>query len=331
MVMMSKLRSRRAHILLLVLITACGGPSAVDVNTTFLAPTAAPTTTTTTRATTTTTSTTSTTTTLPPTTTTTLPPAIPVVGWEGEGIREVSVTVEFDYPSWTADLQALVESALLLTGIEPVEGVDATLTLDLAGSPLSANYTNVGTCYMGAHIAGEARLTAPGRDDRRVSFDGTVATPFLIFENDCVTAPEDAPFADAFPSPLVDVMATLFGAASVPFLAFVLESPPIGDWDAMLATKGAAIEAFRRFDGEALCVEAIHDFLSAAIDTIFVIRGDPDEPIDDETRAYRRHLREFLLDYSDTDFGFADEKSIVAWEAWLEEWFAAQVDPCHTP
>ena len=274
--------------------------------------------------TTTTSNPTTTSTTLPPTTTTTttLPPAIAVIGWEGEGIRQVSVTVEFDYPTWTADLEASVGDALRQIGVGVVGGSDAVLSFDLTGTARSASYSNLGTCYSGARITGTARLAAPGMTDLSVSIAGNVPTPILIFEADCQEAPEDAPFGAAFDPALIDVMTSLFGVGSVPYLIEVLSRPPVGDWSAMLATKSGALEAFRAFDRDAVSVEVTSGFLSAAIDTIFLIRGDPDEPIDDATRAYRDELRRVLLDYSETDFGFVDEESITAWEAWLADWVA---------
>ena len=319
--MMPKLRSRQAHILLFVLITACGGPGAVDLTTTFPAPTAAPTTTTTTRATTTTTSTT---TTLPPTTTTTLPPAIPVVGWEGDGISEVSVTVEFDYPSWTDDLVASLEDALEVIGLDAVPQADAALHIELKGTPRSAQYTDLGTCYTGARLTGTARLSTLGMEDLQANIEGSVSAPFLIYPSECGDGPEDSPFDGAFEIPLVGTIGKFFGVEAVPYFAEVVHRDVSGDTTRIFAVKQAALDAFLALDHDGIATEDAYLFLDAAIWSIILLEPDP-EFQDDASRAYERALRKVLLGYSDTDFGFGDPDSLAIWQTWLDEWWAANI------
>ncbi|MDP2623553.1 MAG: hypothetical protein Q8Q29_07150 [Actinomycetota bacterium] len=302
--------------LALALVGACGGTAASNPVTTS--------TTSTSTTSPTTTTTTTTTTTLPPTTTTTLPPAVPVVGWEGEGVREVSVTMEFDYPSWTPDLIASVHQALRQIGIDPIGGPEVMLDLQLDGSARSAQYTDLGTCYTGARITGVARLTSEGRDDLSVTVQGDVATPFLIYPGQCGEAPEESPFDDAFDVPLIEVMAALFGDASVPYLTEVVDRDPSGDLDVILASKRAALDAFHEMDRDSIPVDTTYEFLGAAIVTIYLITPDPEFGMDPASRDYERALRRVLLDYSDTDFGFTEDDSIAVWEIWLEEWYAGQ-------
>jgi hypothetical protein len=303
---------------LLVFVPACGGtPTSNPITTAVVTSTTASTTT----------SSTTTTTTLPPTTTTTtLPPAVPVVGWDGEGVRELSVTMEFDHPSWTPDLIAAAHHALRRIGIDPIGESGVVLDFQLDGSARSAQYTDLGTCYTGARITGTAHLTTEGMDDLTVTVQGDVPTPFLIFPSDCRDTPEEAPFGDAFEVPLIDIMSSLFGTASVPYLTEVVRRDPSGDWDVVLDIKGAALDAFHDIDRDNLSTDSTYEFLAAAIESIFMIIPDPDFGVDPATRDYERALRRVLLDYSDTDFGFREDDSIAVWETWLEEWHADQTD-----
>lgn len=305
---------------LLALVAACGGTSTSNPITTSVV-----TSTTATTATSSTTTTT-TTTTLPPTTTTTLPPAVPVVGWDGEGVRELSVTMEFDHPSWTPDLIAAAHHALRQIGIDPIGGPEVVLDLQLDGSARSARYTDLGTCYTGARITGEVHLTTEGMDDLTVTVQGDVPTPFLIFPNDCGNTPEEAPFGDAFEVPLIKIVSSLFGTASVPYLAEVVRRGASGDWDLVLDIKSAALDAFHDMDRGNLSPDSTYEFLAAAIESIFMIIPDPEFGVDPATLDYERALRRVLLDYSDTDFGFREDDSIAVWETWLEEWHADQTD-----
>ena len=309
---------------LALVLAACGGTSAQQ--TTAAPTTVAPATSTTTTlapTTTTTTPPTTTTTLAPTTTTTTLPPAVPVVGWDGEGVRDAMVAMEFDHPVWTPELLVMVREALRDIGVESVAVTDASLTFELTGTARSAQYNDLGACFTGARITGTVRLTAGEREPLTVPVEGNVPTPFLIFPSDCGEQEADAPFGEAFTEPLMAAMTGLFGAAAVPYLAEVVAEPPQGDWDLDVQVKSKAITAFLDLRSEAVPLEHVHRFLEAVVGQLYLVVPDP-EFEDDATRRYRRTLLGLLLEYSDTDFGLVDDGSIAQWEAWLEGWWAAR-------
>ncbi|MEX2323656.1 MAG: septum formation family protein [Acidimicrobiia bacterium] len=285
------------------LIAACGGPgSAEDTTTTSSSATTS----------TTSTTTTTTTTTLPPTTTTTLPPVIPVVGWDIEGVRTVSVEIEFNYPEHSAELHSVVDRALRQIGLTPGRDADAELSFDLEGTGISAQYTNVGRCYTGARLRGTAHLTAGGLPDLRASIDGNMPTPGLIYEHECGSDAVDAPFDDAFDVALIGAMTALFGPASVPHLSEVVSRFYDGD------PSRTAIEAYRRLDYDAIPIFRQYEFLDAVLGSLV---GAVQYPTSD---AYIRVARSVLLDYSPTDFGFSDAQDLEAWGSWLVGWAAEQ-------
>jgi hypothetical protein len=314
-----------------LLAASCGGAGSSVFSSgpgTTAAPVTAPASTTTPAAPTTTTSTTTTSTTIPPTTTT-LPPALPVVGWEGEGVREVVVEIEFDYPTRIPDLMIPVQQALRDVGVSPMPGAEAVLRLEMTGSPEPAQYSDLGTCYMGARLVGTASLVAPGREPLLAGIEGRVSAPLVIYADECASSAEEAPFGDAFAVPLIRVMTALFGPGSVPYLTAIVDTGfPEGWWDRWYGRLWAALDAFRGLDREPIGAEAVHGFLRACIASIWWLRPDfsasPDFTLDDDMRSHIDHVRQVLLDYSDTDYGFEDRTDIDEWHTWLDGWLAAQ-------
>jgi len=297
--------------LVLALAAACGGGAAATP-TTALPTTVASSTTTTTTSTTTTT-------TLPPTTTTTVP-AVPVVGWEGEGVRSVAVSLEFEPEVATADLLYEVEEAMRVMGIEVTAGpADARLAFTIGGTGRTANYMNLGRCYTGARIAGTATLSRDGFEDLVVPVEGEVGTPSLIRDSECGEEEEDSPFAKAFAVPMVLVTSTLFGTASIPYLTFVLNRPFSGEIGQVLAASHAALGAFGAMDRSAVSTDDLYDFLAAGITSI--VHAIPaDGYIDPAARDYGEELLAVLLEYSEVDHGF-EWDSLDRWWEWLDQWY----------
>jgi hypothetical protein len=319
--------ARRTIGILLVVVTlagaACGGASVFEETTTAApATTAGPsttitagTTTTTVATTTTTTVATTTTTTRPPTTTTTLPPPVPVIGWEGEGLREVTVVIAFEYEP-AAGLGDLVVAALDAMGLEVAPDADAVLTLALEGTPRSADYGDAGTCFTGARIQGNLTLSAPAQPTLEFAVDGDRPVAPMVVGANCRRHPEEAPFDWTFEPEFMEAVVAIWGPASVPYLTEILRDDLY-----LIRIRIEAVAAYRLMDAAAIPVQQQYEFLSAAIwfvgDSLYV--GN-----DGDIATYREAVRRLLLTYSEEDYGFADQADIWEWEAWLSTWLAAQ-------
>ena len=302
-------------LLALGLVAACGGEggSIVPTTTTTVAPS-----TTTTSTSTTTTTTSTTTTTLPPTTTTTRP-AVPVHGWDGEGIRDASVVAETEYA--TTGLRDEVRLALRLIGVDVRDDSDVTLRAELDTVPRGATYGSLGTCYSGATVSGTITLEGPvGESSLQVT--GNVPTPFAVMSISCRSIPADAPFAPAFAAVVMDSMVEFFGPASVPYLADLVSRPMEGAWTPWLILRREAVLVFGAMDSSEIPPAVQGDFLGAAIDgleRIVVSGGDDDIP------PYLNALRQVLVSYSGEDFGFEDEADLAEWRSWLSSWRSANI------
>ncbi|MGH2378042.1 MAG: hypothetical protein ACRDGT_06155 [Candidatus Limnocylindria bacterium] len=239
-----------------------------------------------------------------------------VAGWSGEEVRVVSVELAFDPPERASDLLALATHALDVIGLDLSDEGQARLRLDLTGSPLSDQYMQAGTCYTGARVQGTVRLSAEGQPDLHASVAGEVPTRTLI--RFCQKDPAGAPFEEAFEIGLSGAMAELFGPSSVPYLTDVVATHRSGSHNVLLSIMGAAIDAYRTMERADVPTRSQYEFLDAAIWTIPMVMGAPD----DASRSYVSTLRGLLLDHSETDFGFNDEDDVDAWRKWLTEWGA---------
>jgi hypothetical protein len=302
-------------VLALAIVTACGG-AASDTTTTSIPTTTEPTTTTTT--TSTTTSTTTTTTTLPPTTTTTRP-AIPVTGWAGEGIREISVVIEADFP--TLELEGEARTALEMVGVDVTNGSDVVFLAVLDGTPRSATYGELGICYTGATITGSIEIR--GRDltgSDVVEVRGDVPVPFAVFSSSCTDDPDEAPFEQAFPIALQDALVRLFGPGAIPYLSHTVSRTMYGNWESWLGLRRNAIVEYRAMGPESLPVETQYAFLSATLTGLEMVL----ESEDDDLPPYVEAARQLLVSYSSEDFGLENEADLVEWRSWLTAWYAEQ-------
>jgi len=243
-------------------------------------------------------------------------PAVAVVGWEGEGVRVVSLEVEFNYAERASDLEAIVLLALGQVGLDVGDDPDAIVRVDLEGTPLSARYTDAGECHSGARISGTVRLTGDGMPRVEAPLEGSVPTPFLI--SACEKDPAGAPFEEAFEMGFSSAMAEILGPASVPYLSEVLAFPRSGYWSVILPIQAAAIDAYRTLDHDAIPIAHQYEFLDQVLWSVAPVIGNPDP----EGDKYIRTVRRVLLDYSETNFGFANEDDLESWRQWLTEWAA---------
>ncbi|MFH1331502.1 MAG: hypothetical protein ABIJ48_12770 [Actinomycetota bacterium] len=293
---------------------ACGGTSAFE-ETTTLAPattTTAPTTTTTAPPATTTTTTT---TTLPPTTTTTLPPPVPVIGWEGEGLREIAVDLAFQYEPG-AGLTDLVVSALEAMGLEVTDDAAAVLSVDLEGTPRSAQYGDAGTCFTGARVRGTLTLSAPSQPPLQFALDGDRPVAPLVIGGNCRQNPEDAPFDWTFEPEFMDAVVAIWGPAAVPYLTEILH-----DALYVIRIRTEAVTAYRLMDPEVIPARQQYQFMDAAL---WFIERTQHMGNDGEIATFREAVRRLLLAYSETDYGFEDRADILEWRSWLAVWLAGQ-------
>jgi len=306
---------------LCLLATGCGGQEGgvttlAPPTTTTTTTATLPTTTTTAPTTTTTTSVTTTTTMPATTTTTTLPPPVPVIGWEGEGIRELGVQVTFEYEP-DAGLTRLVESALEAIGLTLAgDEAPARLSLELQGTPRSAVYGDAGTCFTGARVWGTMSLESPGLPSLRFDLDGDRPLAPLVIGGNCREDPEEAPFDWAFEPEFMAAVVEIWGPASVPYLTQILLDDLY-----LIRIRVEAVTAYRLMDPSAVPVEHQHDFMAAAL--WFAERTDYMGD-DGEIVGYREAVHRMLLAYSETDFGFEDLGDMHEWQAWLAAWRAGQ-------
>lgn len=256
-----------------------------------------------------------TTTTTVPTTTSTLGPAVPVVGWDGEGIRDLTVEISFDRPIATLDMGSVARHDLTLLGIEVVERSDTILAFPLEGSALSDVYGSAGTCYTGARVGGTVTLTTPGRPDLEARLAGEVP-PSPVVTLSCEKDPDYAPFDDAFEKGLLGVAADLWGPAAAPLLIHVVERE-VSTSAVDLALKAVAMDELRGLDPDLLPFEHRKAMLAASVEVVAYLV---------ET-GYTAHgadqaARRLLTAYSGIDFGAAAPEDVGQWRAWLEGWVA---------
>jgi hypothetical protein len=303
-------------------LTACGGqdgtshtaaPSTVPPTTTTLPPET--TATTPPPATTTSTAVTTTSTTTAPTTTTLLAPAVPVVGWDGEGIRDLRVEIAFDPPIPALVMASVARQDLSLLGIAIVESSDHVLAFALEGNALSDSYGSAGICYTGARVGGTVALTAPGRPDLDTRFSGEVPTAPVVTLS-CEKDPDYAPFGDAFEKGILMVATDFWGAAAAPLLVAVVERE-VGTSAIDLALKAVAMDEFRALEPEGLSFEHRRAMLEAAVEVVAYLVDTGYTP-----HGADRAARRLLTSYSGTDFGAATPDDVGEWRAWLEGWVA---------
>jgi len=317
------MRSRAGVVVaLLVIVSACSS-TADPILSSTTAVTATTRTTTSTTTSMSTTSTTSTSTTTTSTTTTTTVPPTPVQGWGGDGIRAASVSVVVDVVGVEADLRSMVHDALRSVGVTPSDDAPYTVSFDLDATALSANYSGTGTCYTGARIRGEARLSDASGDheDRSVALRGDIPVPMVVFGSGCKETAEEAPFAFAFRVPMIQAMTGLFGPAAMPYLARVVGDPLVGHWSDALDAREEAITAARALDVDLVSPSDRHDLLAAVLDAVEEVRDSEDDSVD----HFLAVARSALLDVAPTDFGFDDAAAMSEWRSWLAQWWSDQL------
>jgi hypothetical protein len=291
--------------------TTTSAPPATTATTsaTSTSPPATATTTTTTGAVTTTTTTTA------PATTTTLAPAVPVVGWDGEGVRDLAVQISFDPPIAALDMGSVARHDLALLGLEVTEGSATLMAFALEGNALFDTYGSHGTCYTGARVGGMVTLTAPGRPDLEARLSGEVPTsPVVVLT--CEKDADYAPFDDAFEKGLLGVAADFWGPAAAPLLIEVVQRE-VATSAVDLALKAVAMDEFRALAPGDLLSEHKVAMLEAAIDVVAYLVETEYTPHGADQAA-----RRLLTAYSGTDFGTATTDDVGEWRAWLEGWVA---------
>lgn len=306
------------------LVVAACGSTTVDVTTTAATPaTSIPTTsrpattmsTSTTAAATTAAPSTTTITTQPPsTTTTTLPAPPPVEGWDGDGVGEVAIDIQFEPALAALDMEGDVEDALEIMGIDEDSDAGALLTFDIEGTPYSDVYGDLGRCYTAARISGSVRLTAPDRIDVSEELSYRLETPFVVFRRNCSDDPDDAPYAPVFQVVLPDALTGIWGPAAVPYLIAALDGEVRDSgWD--YPHWAAVMDAFRDLDDRDIADEDTREFLGRAIDALAGLVETGYSPHGLATAAGR-----VLEAYAGTNYGVASEDDVRQWRDWLEGW-----------
>jgi len=238
-----------------------------------------------------------------------------VIGWEGEGLREVTVLIAFEYEP-AAGLGDLVVAALEAMGLSVAADADAVLTLSLDGTPLSADYGDAGTCFTGARVQGTLTLSAPAQPTLEFAVDGDRPVAPMVIGGNCRRNPEEAPFDWTFEPGFMEAVLAIWGPASVPYLTEILRDDLY-----LIRIRIEAVAAYRLMEADAIPVEQQYEFMSAAV---WFVERSLHQSNDGDIATYREAVRRLLLTYSEEDFGFADQVDIWEWEAWLSAWLAAQ-------
>jgi hypothetical protein len=238
-----------------------------------------------------------------------------VVGWEGEGIRDLTVEISFEPPIAALDMGSVAREDLAFLGIEVVERSDTALAFALEGGALSDVYGAMGTCYTGARVGGTVTLTSPGRPDLEARLSGEVPpAPVVAFS--CEKDPDYAPFDDAFEKGLLGVAADLWGPAAAPLLVAAVERE-VATSAVDLALKAVAMDEFRGLDPDLLPFAHREAMLAAAVEVVAYLVDTGYTPHGADQAA-----RRLLTAYSGTDFGAATLEDVGEWRAWLEGWVA---------
>jgi hypothetical protein len=238
-----------------------------------------------------------------------------VIGWEGPGLRSLAVEVVFDYDP-EAGIGGLVVSALEAMGLKIDGAADAVLAVELAGTPRSGEYGDLGTCYTGAQIRGTLSLTAPAQPPLRFDVEGERGVAPGVIGGNCRRSPEEAPFDWAFEPEFMKAAVGIWGPAAVPYLTTILHRD-----DYLIRLRTEAVAAYRLLDPASIPVEQQHEFMSAAV---WFIGRSLHMSNEGEIATYREATRRLLLTYSETDYGFADQTDVWEWEAWLASWLGSQ-------
>jgi len=228
----------------------------------------------------------------------------------------MAVVFDFEHSAAAMEMRGIVNHALIVLGIDDIEGSEAVMELNLTGWGNSATYENLGTCYTGAHIQGSLTLTAPGEPTIDLWLSGDRPLEWVVFSSECATEPEFAPYADAFERPFVEAIVDIWGSGSVPLLLDVIERPMMNS-QVDLPLWAAVVDAFASLDQSAITTGVIYRFLGSTIDAL-------EEAIDLTDHGFIAASRRLLTSYSGTDFGFADAADLDEWRDWLEGWMSEQ-------
>jgi hypothetical protein len=237
------------------------------------------------------------------------------VGWDDEGIRDLSLEIAFDPAIAALDMGSVAREDLALLGVEVVERSDTLLAFALEGGALSDVYGAMGTCYTGARVGGTVTLMSTGRPDLAARLSGELPTaPVVVLT--CEKDPDYAPFDDAFEKGLLGVAADLWGPASAPLLVAVVERE-IASSAVDLALKAVAMDEFRDLDPDLLPFDHREAMLTAVVEVVAYLVDTGYTPHGADQAA-----RRLLTAYSGTDFGAATLEDVGEWRAWLEGWAA---------
>jgi len=238
-----------------------------------------------------------------------------LLGWDGEGIRDLTVEIAFDPAIAALDMGIVAREDLELLGLEVAEGSDTLLVFALEGSALSDVYGSAGTCYTGARVGGMVTLTSPGRPGLEGRLAGEVP-PAPVVVLSCEKDPDYAPFDDAFEKGLLGVAADLWGPAAAPLLVQVVERE-VSTSAVDLALKAVAMDELGGLDPDGLLLEHREAMLAATVEVISYLVDTGHTP-----HGADRAARRLLTAYSGTDFGAATLEDVGEWRAWLEGWVA---------
>lgn len=235
-------------------------------------------------------------------------------GWDGDGVREVTIELPFEPPIAGLDMEGYVEDALDDMGVEERSSADAVLQFDIQGTPYSSVYGNLGRCYTAARISGTVRLVAPDRPTVAEDVSYRLETPFVVFTNECSDHPDDAPYAPVFQVVLPDALAGIWGPSSVPYLIRSLDGElRDSGWD--YPHWAAVMDAFRGLDDSEISEIDTREFLERVIGVVEELVVEGFTPHGADVAA-----RRVLVAYAGVDYGVATEDDVAQWREWLDAW-----------
>lgn len=260
------------------------------------------------------TTTTSSSTTTSTTTTTTLPAPPPVEGWDGDGVRSVAITLDFEPPLAALDMEADAEDALEAMGIDVESDAAAVLEFEVEGTPYSDVYGEFGRCYTAARIEGTVRLTAPDRPTVAEAVSYRLERPFLVFRRNCSDDPDDAPYAPVFQIVLPDALAGIWGPSAVPYLVASLDGKVDNTgWD--YPHWAAVMDAFRGLPDDQISGADTKKFLGRVIEVVQELVSEGYTPHGVDVAA-----RRVLEAYAGVNYGVSTETDVEQWREWLAGW-----------
>jgi len=243
-----------------------------------------------------------------------MPPAPSVEGWEGEGVYEVALQVDFEPALVGLDMEFEIRSALATIGVDVAGDADAALTFDLDGTPYSYKYGSFGYCYTAAQISGRVTLSAPDLPDVSDNVSYRLQRPSVVFSSQCRAEPDGAPYVETFMPTLTEALASIWGPSAVPYLISVLDGE-VRNSGHDYPHWAAALDGFRRLNDGDISEGDTREFIARAIDVVeeLVESGNSGHGVDVA-------VRKLLEAYAGTNYGVATADDVQQWRDWLDGW-----------